>query len=299
MPGDPALPARDWDFPPWQAARLLSGAAQDAARAWTQPVPAADILDVTWDLQQTFRDLGIALRRLSRYRPETEPDGQPRTVLHEPATHISRAGSVIVNAGAVLRDREVLDAANRHIARGLPAGGDPQNGSAVVIAARGLADAAAMAYRIVGRSPSGTVKDRDAAVGAFMRVIDNLDIAVQNLAGHVPSPRSGTLVAARADLEEACTQLREALICSAVDFRQPGSGQQVRAMRERYPVLPHRSRPAQDGPVNHVVKLAGDSFAPDSVLEAVVQPMPEAAPPGSAARASHRLPRQPGYGAAP
>ncbi len=41
----------------------------------TQPVPAADILDVTWDLPQALRDLGIALRRLSRYRPETEPDG--------------------------------------------------------------------------------------------------------------------------------------------------------------------------------------------------------------------------------
>ena len=202
-----------------------------------------------------------------------------------------------MNAAAVLRDREVLDAANRHIARGLPAGGDPENGSAVVIAALGLADAAAMAYRIVGRSPSGTVQDRNAAVGAFMRVIDNLDMAVRNLAGHVPSPRSGTLAAARAGLEEAYTQLREALICSAVDFRQPRSGRQVRAMRERYPVLPHRL--ARDGPVNHVVRLAGDSFPPDSLLEAVVQPMPEAAPPGSAARASHRLPRQPGYGAAP
>jgi hypothetical protein len=209
MPGDPALPARDWDFPPWQAARLLSGAAQDAARAWTQPVPAADILDVTWDLQQTFRDLGIALRRLSRYRPEPEPDGQPRPILHEPATHISRAATVRANAAAALRDREVLEAVRRHIARGLPAGGDPGNGSAVFIAALGLADATAMAYRTVGRSPSGTVQDRDAAVGAFMHVTDNLDMAVQNLAGHVPGPRSGTLAAARAGLEEACTQLRQ------------------------------------------------------------------------------------------
>jgi hypothetical protein len=70
-------------------------------------------------------------------------------------------------------------------------------------------------------------------------------------------------------------------------------------MRGRYPVLPHRSRPAQDGPVSHAVRLAGDSFPPNSVLEAVVQPMPEAAPPGSAARASPRLLRQHGYGAEP
>lgn len=299
MPGDPALPARDRDFPPWQAARLLSGAAQDAARAWTQPVPTAVILDVTWNLQQTFRDLGIALRRLSRYRPETEPHGQPRTVLHEPATHISRAGTVTANAGAALGDYKVLEAVRRHIARDLPAGGDPQNGSAVVNAALDLADAAAMAYRIVGRSPSGTGRDRDAAVGAFMHVIDNLDMAVRNLAGHVPSPLSGTFAVVRAGLEEACTQLREALICSAVDFQQPGSGKQVRAMRERYPVLPHRSRPAQDGPGNHVVRLADGSFPSSSLLEAVIQPIPEAAPPGPAAGASHRPPRQPGYRAEP
>jgi hypothetical protein len=254
---------------------------------------------VTWDLQQALRDPGIALRRLSRYRPETEPDGQPRTVLHEPGTHISRAGNVLVNKGAVLRDREVLDAVRRHTARGLPAGGDPQNGSAVVIAALGLSDAAAMAYRIVGRSPSGTVKDRDAAVGAFMPSSRTWTWQCRTLGGHVPSPRSGTLTSARAGLEEAYTQLREALICSAVDFQQPRSGQQVRAMRERYPVLPHRSRPAQDGPVNHMVRLAAGSFPPNSLLEAVIQPMPRAAPPGSAARASHQMPRQPGYGAAP
>lgn len=32
--------------------------------------------------------------------------------------------------------------------------------------------------------------------------------------------------------------------CSAVDFRQPGSGRQVLATRERHPVLPHRGGPA-------------------------------------------------------
>jgi len=109
MPGDPALPARAWDFPPWQAARLVSGAAQEAARAWTQRVPAAVILDVTWDLQRAFRDLGITLWRLSRFQHVAGPDGSPRAGLHEPGSHIYRAGSATMDAGVVLRDREVLE----------------------------------------------------------------------------------------------------------------------------------------------------------------------------------------------
>jgi hypothetical protein len=284
MPGDHAPPARAWDCPPWQAARLVSGAAQDAARTWTQPVPADDVLDVTWDLHQTFGDLGIAFWRLSRFQQEAEPDGQPRTRLHEPGSHIYRAGSVTVNAGTVLRDREVLEHVRRNIARGLPVGGDAEKGSAATTAALELADAAAMAVKIVGRAPSGTASDRDAAVGAFMRVIDNLDAAVQNLAARVPSQHSARLAAAQGGLEQAYAHLREALICSAVDFRQPGSGKQVLAMRERYPVLPHRSRLPQDTPVNHAARLASASFPPNSALEAIVQPTPYTATPNRTSR---------------
>jgi hypothetical protein len=295
MPGDPSLPTGTWDFPPWQAARLVSGAAQDAARAWTQPVPAADILDVTWDLHRTLGDLGIALWRLSRFQQEAGPDGQPHTRLHEPGIHIYRAGSVIVNAGSGLRDREVLEHVRHKIAWDLPVGGDPVKGPAGITAALDLADAAAMAFRIVGTSPAGTATDRDAAVGAFMRVIDNLDTAVENLAVHVPGRHPARLAAAQAGLEQAYTQMREALICSAVDFRQPGSGKQVLAMRERYPILPHRARPAQNAPVNHAARLADASFPPNSVIEAIVRPAQDAAPPRPAVRASHQpLQRRPG-----
>jgi hypothetical protein len=141
-----------------------------------------------------------------------------------------------------------------------------------------------MAYRIVGRVPSGAVPERDEAVGAFMRVIDNLDVAVRNLAAHVSGPHSARLGAAQARLEEAYTHLREALICSAVDFRQPGTGRQVRAMQERYPVLPNRWRLAQGSPAG----LAETSFPPGSVIEAISQPAARS----SAERASHRpLPR--------
>ena len=259
-----------WDFPPWQAARLVSGAAQNAARAWAQPVPDTAILHVTWDLHRTFRDLGITLRRLSRFRQDTEPDPQPLNSQHGPGSHIYRAGSATVDASTVLRDREVLEHVRRNIALGLPAGGDPEQGSPVIAAALELADATAMAYRIVGRSPSRSAADRDAAVGAFMHVVDNLDTAVENLASRAPGPHSRRLTAARAGLEHAYADLREALICSAVDFQQPRSGRQVLALREHYPVLPHRSGSAEDAPVNHGARLAGTSFPPDTVLEAVI-----------------------------
>ena len=189
----------------------------------------------------------------------------------------------------------MVEHVRRKIAWDLPVGGDPEKGSFAVTSALDLADAAAMAFRIVGTSPSGTATDRDAAVGAFMHVIDNLDTAVQCLAVPVSGRHSARLTAARAGLEQAYTHLREALICSAVDFRQPGGGKQVLAMRERYPILPHRSRPAQDVPVRDAARLAGASFPPNSVSEAIVQSAQDAGLPRPAVRASHQpLRRKPG-----
>jgi hypothetical protein len=297
MPGDPALAAGACDSPAWQAARLLSGAAQDAARAWILPVPRADILDVTWDLRQTLCDLGAALWRLSRFRDEAATDGPPPARLDEPGSHVYRAGSAAERTGAFLRDREVLEHVRHCIARGLPVGGDPHKCPAAVTAALELADSAAMAYRIVGRSPSGTRAERDDAVGAFMRVTDNLDAAVRNLAVHVPGPHSARLAVARAGLEETCTHLREALICSAVDFRQPRSGLQLRAMRARYPVLPSRSRPAPDATASQTARLADAGFPPGSVIEALGSA--QQAAPRPAERASHRPPLRSGPGSAP
>ncbi len=301
MPGDPDLPAQAWDFPPWQAARLVSGAAQDAARAWAQPVPDTAILDVIWDLHRAFGDLGISLWRLSRFQDDAEPEAQPHDQQHRPGSHIYRAGGVTISAGTVLRDREVLLHVRRLIALGLPVGGDAGQGPPAIAAALELADAVAMAFRIVGRSPSGTAADRDAAVGAFMRAVDNLDAAVENLASRVPGPHSARLAAAQASLEQAYTHLREALICSAVDFRQPGSGKQVLAMRERYPVLPHRPRPAQDAPASHAARLAGASFPPNSVLKAIIQPAPGALRAGrlSLAKTAHADARRENHRNAP
>jgi hypothetical protein len=323
MPGDPALPAHHHDFPPWQAARLISSAARDTARIWAQPVPRQDILDLTWDLSNTFNGLGIALWRLARFRREAEPGQQPRPQApgngplawvrgtdgftavtedpHEPGTHIHRAGSAVVGrASEALRDSEVLAHVRRSIARDLPAGGDAENGSAAIIAARALDDAAASAWRILGWSPSDLIylpteqiQDRDAAVAAFMRGIDHLDTAVQNLAAQVPGPHTARLALAQAGLDTAYTELREALICSAAGAAQPGSRERAQAMRDRYPVLPHRWPPAQAGA--HAARVAAADF-PGPVIEAIdsISASDQAAQRDAGRRAARQA--QPGHG---
>lgn len=323
MPGDPAFPVYQRDFPPWQAARLISGAARDAARAWAQPVTGQDILDLTWDLCNTFNGLGIALWRLARFRQEAGPgqqhpgaasDGPIRagsaggftaitTGPHEPGTHIHHAGSAVGKAGEALRDSEVVAHVRRSIARDLPAGGDPENGSAAVVAAQALAGAAASSWRIMGWSPSDGwapsdliylparwIPDRDAAVAAFIRGIGNLDTAVQNLAAQVPARHEARPGPAQAGLDQAYTLLREALICSAAGIG-PGSRERAQAMRDRYPVLPHRHPPAQaDG---DAARLAAAGF-PGSVIEAIdtISASDHAARDAAARRAARQVPGQ-------
>jgi len=325
MPGDPALPVHHYDSPPWQAARLISGAARDAARIWAQPVPEPDMLDLTWDLSGTFSGLGIALWRLARFRQEAGPTQQPRPQAagegplvwvrdaggftastadpHEPGTHIYRAGSKVGNAGGALRDSDVIAHVRRAIARDLPPGGNPENGSAAVIAARALDDAAASAWRIMGWSPSdriyvpaGQIYDRDAAIAAFMRGIDHLDAAVQNLAAQAPGRHAARLALAQAGLEQAYALLREALICSAACTGQPGSRERAQAMRDRYPVLPHREQPPR--PNGQAARLAAAGF-PGSVIEAIdsITASEQAAARAATQRAATQSPARHGRGA--
>jgi hypothetical protein len=204
-------------------------------------------------------------------------------------------------AGESLRDSEVLAHVRRSIARDLPVGGDPENGSAAVVAAQALASAAASSWRIMGWSPSDGwapsdliylpapwIPDRDAAVAAFMRGIDNLDTAVQNLAVQVPARHEARLGPAQAGLDQAYTLLREALICSAAGAG-PGSRERAQAMRDRYPVLPHRRPPAQaDG---GAARLAAVGF-PGSVIEAIdaISASDHAARDAAARRAARQAP---------
>ena len=170
------------NFPLRQAARLISRAARDAALACAQPLPAGTALDVAWDFHRTFYYLGITLQRLSRFQQNLEPGGPAHTGLHEPGTHLYRAGSAIVTAGIALRDHEILRNVPHNMSAGPPVRGDPQDGQTAITSVLELADATASAYRMVDQTPSGTAADRDAAVSGFMDVLDSLDTAVENLA---------------------------------------------------------------------------------------------------------------------
>jgi hypothetical protein len=230
---------------------------------------------VAWDFHRPFYYLGVTLQRLARFQQNLEPGGSAHTGLHEPGTHLHRAGGTIVNAGIALRDHEILRNVRHNMSAGPPVRGDPQDGQTAITSVLELADATASAYRLLDQTPSGTAADRDGIVSVFMNVLDSLDTAVENLALHAPGPHSAVFAATRTRLEQAYTQLREALVCSAVDFRQPGSGKQVLAIRERYPVLPHRSQPTPNTPFNDAARLARMSFPPN--------PVPQAQAPGPTA----------------
>ena len=281
MPDDAVLPSEGRDFPLLRAAHLISDAARDAALAWAQPLPTTTVLDVAWDLHRTFYYLGITLQRLARLPQNPEPGEPPHTGLKEPGGHIYGAGSAIVTAGLALRDNEVLQVVSHDVADGLTARSDPGEGQAAMASAQELADATTSAYRIVDRTSADTTTDRNTAIGAFMSVLDSLDTAAETLALQVSCPYSAIFTAARTLLEQACTQLQEAVVCSAIDFRQPDSGKQVVTVRQQYPVLPHRSRPGLNVQFSHAARLAYTSFPPDSVPQA------------SAPRPTSRDPRQP------
>ena len=64
---DPAVPGWVPDFPPVRSARIISVKAQDAARAWEQPVTPGELLTIGKDLGSALGNTGAALSRLSVY----------------------------------------------------------------------------------------------------------------------------------------------------------------------------------------------------------------------------------------
>jgi hypothetical protein len=138
-------------------------------------------------------------------------------------SHIYRAGGATEGADMALRNRGIFEHVRRVTVLGSPADRHPARGPPTITEALELADAAAVAYRIVGRTFSRKATESDAAVGAFMRTVDNIDMAVENLASDMSGSHSNRVVAAQRGHEQACIHLRETLICSAADFRQSGS----------------------------------------------------------------------------
>ena len=164
---------------PYESARQITSAAEAAARAWAQALPAAELPLITACLDMSLLELSAALGQLAQYRPVMRPGaicGNPS----EPGIYIDAAAQAISCISRDLRD----------IADDQPGTGHDQPGTAAITAARNLADATYTAFTEI-RQPSGSPAARDAAVSAFMHAIGIIDTAIGNLASQARRPAGG------------------------------------------------------------------------------------------------------------
>ena len=279
---DPAVP--EWmPVPPLRSARIISAAAQDAARAWEQPVTPGELLTVSKDLGSALGNTGGALSRLSVYDAAYQAPADKRFRRYddpdEPNIYIECAARALECAG-----RDMALALSDHITRS----GQPY--SPALSAGARLAEATRAAYIIIER-PSGSAAGRDVAVSAFMAAAVALDTAAENLAAHASAPMSAILARQRVRLEQAHIALRESLAASAAGKDVSGSLAAAQSMRERHPVLSHRSRPAPDAPGGDATTLATAGFpqpAPGQPERSRTRPPRKRPQPGSACRRGGR-----------
>jgi len=270
---DPAVPEWVPDFPPVRSARIIFASAQDAARAWEQPVTPGELLTISKDLGSVLGNTGAALSRLSVYHAAYQAPADKRFRLYddpdEPNIFIECAARALDCAG-----RGMAFALSDHITR------SSQPDSPALAAGARLAEATRTAYVIIER-PSGSAAGRDVAVSAFMAATDALDAAVENLAAHASAPMSAILGRQRVRLEHAHIALRESLAASAAGKDFSGGLAAAQSMRERQPILSHRSRHTTDAHGSDAATLAIASF-----------PQPALGPAGAETR-------QPAAGATP
>jgi hypothetical protein len=235
---DPAIPEWVPDFPPVRSARIISARAQDAARAWEQPVMPSELLTIGKDFGSALGNTGAALARLALYRAAYQPPAGQSFRRYddpdEPNIYIEAAARALDFAG-----RDMTFALSDHITR------SGQLSSPALSAGARLAEATRAAYVIIDR-PAGSAAGRDVAVSAFMAAAGALDTAVANLAAHASAPMSGILGRQRVRLEQAHIALRESLAASAAGKDVSGGLAAAQSMRERQPILSHRSQPAPD-----------------------------------------------------
>ena len=222
------------------------------ARAWEQPVTPGELLAVSKDLGSALGNTGGALSRLSVYDAAYQAPADKRFRRYddpdEPNIYIECAARALECAG-----RDITFALSDHITRS----GQPS--SPALSAGARLAGATRAAYIIIER-PSGSAAGRDVAVSAFMAAAVALDTAAENLAAHASAPMSAILARQRVRLEQAHIALRESLAASAAGKDVSGSRAAAQSMRERHPVLSHRSRPAPDAPGGDATTLAAAGF---------------------------------------
>jgi hypothetical protein len=249
---DPAVPEWVPDFPPVRSARIIFAKAQDAARAWEPPVTPGELLTISKDLGSALANTGAALSRLSVYHAPYQAPADRRFRLYdhpdEPNIFIECAARALDCAGS-----DMALALSDHITRS----GQPD--SPALSAGTRLAEATRTAYVIIER-PSGSAAGRDVAVSAFMAAAGALDSAVENLAAHASAPMSAILARQRVRLEQAHIALRESLAASAAGKDLSGGPAAARSMRERHPILSHRSRPVPDAAGRAATTLATAAF---------------------------------------
>ena len=287
---DPAVPEWVPDFPPVCSARIISVKAQDAARAWEQPVTPGELLTISKDPGSALGNTGGALSRLSAYHAAYQAPADKRFRLHddpdEPNIIIECATRALECAG-----RDMTFALSDHITRG------SQPYSPALAAGEQLADAMRTAYVFI-KGPSGSAPGRDVAVSAFMAAASNLDAAVENLAAHAAAPMSAILARQRVRLGQAPITLRESLAASAAGKDASGGLAAAQSMRERHPILSHRSRPAPDPHGRGATTLATTAF-PQPALGPAGAAMRPAAAQASPARLGVQARRPGTYGALP
>jgi hypothetical protein len=234
---DPAIPEWVPDFPPVSAARTIAAAAQAAARAWSEQVGPGEVVLIGAHLRNALTNLSRALYRLSKYQATARLPGRRYDDPSEPNVHIECAAAAAGYAG-----RDLLLALSGHFAWGT------RPDSPALAAAERLAGATRKAYLRID-TPSGSAVARDVSVSAFMKAVDSMDAALENLAAHASPPLSALLGRQRVRLEQAHVFLREALVASAVGRDEGRSLAIAQSMRERHPTLPHRS-PSHQTPGN-------------------------------------------------
>jgi len=283
----PAVPGWVPDFPPVRSARIIFAKAQDAARAWEQPVTPGELLTISKDLGSALGNTGAALSRMSVYDApyQAPPDKRFRLYDHpdEPNIFIECAARALDCAGS-----DLALALSDHITRS----GQPE--SPALAAGAQLAAATRTAYVIIER-PSGSAAGRDVAVSAFMAAAGALDAAVENLAAHASAPMSAILARHRVRLGRAHIALRESLAASAAGKNASGGLAAAQSMRERHPILPHRPRTVPDTPGRATTTLATSAF-PQPALGPADATTRQAAPPASPARLRVQARRPGTYG---
>jgi hypothetical protein len=200
---------------PATAARAVSEAARAAADAWAQLMETAQFNRAFSQLYSVLRDLGIAIKGLTRYQitgypADPAPLGFPR--------HVQAGAQHLLDTWQSLDG--VLTAEDFG-----PVPDPDEAGAALCQAARTAITA--------WRQPAGTSTDRDTTMERLIAAHGFLATAARNLAACAPRQRTIELLAVDAGLAKAAACLRKAVQAAADDAAlEPRGGDTTYGGRE-------------------------------------------------------------------